>query len=128
MSAQITVEQFLQVREHVAEALKEGSQTQKPTRVRQAEHLMQLGIIDIPAVLEILTPEPPLSPLAQAMLNDLASLPMPVVTETKSLAEALGVEEPAPEPESRIRCRRKGCLLNFHSAAENHIFAESEGY
>lgn len=57
MSAQITVDEFLAVREHVAEALKEGSQTQKPTRVRQAEHLMQLGLIDIPAVLRTLRPE-----------------------------------------------------------------------
>lgn len=46
-NAPVTVEEFLAIRERVAEVLKESSQTQKPTRIRQAEDLMRNGLIDI---------------------------------------------------------------------------------
>lgn len=48
----VTTTDFLKVRDKVARVLGENSQTQPPTRVRQAERLMQLGFIDIEAVLD----------------------------------------------------------------------------
>lgn len=57
MTAQITVDEFLRVRAHVASLLKEGSTTQPATRIRQAENLMQAGAIDVTAVLEKIRPE-----------------------------------------------------------------------
>lgn len=50
---EITVEQFLEVREVLAEKLKESSTTQKPTRIKQAEELMKAGYVDIGAVLGV---------------------------------------------------------------------------
>ncbi|MDF2506337.1 MAG: hypothetical protein K0Q52_196 [Microbacterium sp.] len=55
----VTVEEFLWVREKVAQALKEDSSTQVPTRVRQAENLMRDGFIDMAAVLERRNPTTP---------------------------------------------------------------------
>lgn len=48
---QITVPEFLFVRQFVADWLKKDSDTREPTRIRQAETLMGAGIIDVPAVL-----------------------------------------------------------------------------
>lgn len=48
---ELTVEQWLSVRQFVADELKkQGSNQQAPTRTTIAENLMQAGIIDIPAV------------------------------------------------------------------------------
>ncbi len=47
----VTVTEFLTVRELLAEKLKEDSQTQKPTRIKQAEALLAAGFIDIRTVL-----------------------------------------------------------------------------
>lgn len=58
-NTQITVPEFLQVRQHVAELLKANSSTQISTRIRQAENLLQAGVIDILNVLEKLKPDPP---------------------------------------------------------------------
>lgn len=55
---QITVPEFLQVRQYIANLLKENSQTQGPTRIRQAENLLSAGVIDIEAVLESFKPAP----------------------------------------------------------------------
>ena len=50
---ELTVEQWLSVRQFVADELKkQGSSQQTPTRITIAENLMQAGIIDIPAVCE----------------------------------------------------------------------------
>lgn len=48
---QITVPEFLFVRQYVADYLKKDSDTREPTRIRQAETLMGAGIIDIASVL-----------------------------------------------------------------------------
>ena len=50
-STNVTVEEFLYVREVIAEKLKEAGSSQKPTRLRQAEELLAAGCIDIPTVL-----------------------------------------------------------------------------
>lgn len=57
----ITVPEFVKVRQHIANLLKENSQTQAPTRIRQAENLLMAGVIDVAAVLDHITPKP-LSP------------------------------------------------------------------
>lgn len=54
----ITVPEFVKVRQHIANLLKENSQTQAPTRIRQAENLLMAGVIDVAAVLDHLTPKP----------------------------------------------------------------------
>lgn len=55
----ITVPEFVKVRQHVANLLKENSSTQLPTRIRQAENLLMAGVIDVQAVLEHLKPAKP---------------------------------------------------------------------
>lgn len=49
----ISVDQFLAIRELIAEKLKENSSTQKPTRIKQAEELLKAGYIDITGVLSV---------------------------------------------------------------------------
>lgn len=53
----ITVPEFIKVRQHVANLLKENSSTQISTRIRQAENLLTAGVIDVQAVLDHLTPK-----------------------------------------------------------------------
>ena len=53
----ITVPEFMKVRRHIASLLRENSSTQEPTRIRQAENLLAAGVIDVPAVLEALSPQ-----------------------------------------------------------------------
>lgn len=54
----ITVPEFIKVRQHVANLLKENSSTQISTRIRQAENLLTAGVIDVQAVLDHLAPKP----------------------------------------------------------------------
>lgn len=56
-STPITVPEFVQVRQHIANLLKENSSTQISTRIRQAENLLMAGVIDVQAVLDELAPE-----------------------------------------------------------------------
>lgn len=55
----ITVPEFVKVRQHIANLLKENSSTQISTRIRQAENLLMAGVIDVQAVLDELAPEKP---------------------------------------------------------------------
>lgn len=53
----ITVTEFLEVRQYVAARLRDASpQSKSDTRIRQAEHLMGAGIIDVQAVIAKLHP------------------------------------------------------------------------
>jgi len=53
-SPAMTVTESLAVCSAIARAFKDaGSQTQEPTRIRQAEHLMQCGFIDTQAVIDM---------------------------------------------------------------------------
>jgi len=54
----ITVPEFVKVRQHIANLLKENSSTQLPTRIRQAENLLMAGVIDVQAVLDEIAPKP----------------------------------------------------------------------
>jgi hypothetical protein len=58
----LTVDEFIEVRTEVAKRLGENSQTQVPTRERQAEKLMRLGYINFEAVLLVLHPPAPPEP------------------------------------------------------------------
>jgi len=53
----ITVPEFVRVRQYIANLLKENSQTQAPTRIRQAENLLMAGVIDVKSTLDKLAPE-----------------------------------------------------------------------
>lgn len=66
----ITVPEFIKVRQHIANLLKENSTTQEPTRIRQAENLLSAGVIDIQAVLDHLSPELP-TPVEDDEISDL---------------------------------------------------------
>jgi hypothetical protein len=54
--ALVSVEDFLRVRQHIANLLKEDSSTQPATRIRQAENLMKAGVIDVAQVAADLHP------------------------------------------------------------------------
>lgn len=54
----VTVPEFVKVRQHIANLLKDNSSTQISTRIRQAENLLMAGVIDVPAVLDDLAPKP----------------------------------------------------------------------
>lgn len=54
----ITVPEFVRVRQHISNLLKENSQTQAPTRIRQAENLLMAGVIDVESVLKSFEPKP----------------------------------------------------------------------
>lgn len=56
-TTQVSVTDFLRIRDHIAALLSRDSQTQRPTRIRQAENLMTAGVIDIEATLESIRPE-----------------------------------------------------------------------
>jgi hypothetical protein len=58
----LTVDEFIEVRTEVAKRLGENSQTQVPTRERQAEKLMRLDYINFEAVLLVLHPPAPPEP------------------------------------------------------------------
>jgi hypothetical protein len=58
----LTVDDFIEVRTEVARTLGQDSQTQAPTRERQAEKLMRLGYINFEAVLLVLHPPAPPEP------------------------------------------------------------------